>query len=225
VRVNSVGTILAVKPRPTPQPKEIVAETGKSETKKSETEEIKSEESKKDDSKTVVSQISIEAGGEKSIIADTNAENKNERNIEVTESKNKLEVLVTENAAREENRVESIENENSAESETRAAETTAKTETIKPVKTRRTTRTNRNAADGTPPKTASKKTKAEIAAELNAALENIRLIVLMKDGEKIEKSMNEVLRFGVDKGVLTIIAKDGTINRYSILDVAKITIE
>ncbi len=37
--------------------------------------------------------------------------------------------------------------------------------------------------------------------------------------------MSEVLKVGVDKGVLTIISKDGAIGRYSILDVAKMTIE
>lgn len=220
VRVNSVGTIIAVNPRPTPQPKETVAETDKTETKNSENKEIKSQESNKTDSKTVVSQISIETSTEKSVIADTNAENKNERNIEVTESKNKLEVVVTENAApREEKRVEIAETENPAESKINATETT------KPVKSRRTTRANRSSNAATPPNSAPKKTKAEIAAELNGALENIRLIVLMKDGSKIERPMSEVLRVGVDKGVLTIIAKDGAISRYSILDVAKMTIE
>jgi hypothetical protein len=220
VRVNSVGTIIEIKPKPTPQPKETVAENGESKTKKPEI-----TESKKADVNDVVSQISVETGTEKSVIADSNPENNNERNIEVAESKNKLEVVVTENAApREEKRAETVDNENSAESKISAAETTAKTESIKPVKTRRTTRTNRNSTV-VAPKTAPKKTRAELAAELNAALENIRLIVLMKDGEKIEKPMNEVLRFGVDKGVLTIIAKDGTISRFSILEVAKMTIE
>ena len=38
--------------------------------------------------------------------------------------------------------------------------------------------------------------------------------------------MSEVSRVNVDnKGMLTIVSKDGTIGRYSILDVAKMTIE
>ena len=36
--------------------------------------------------------------------------------------------------------------------------------------------------------------------------------------------MSEVSKFSVDKGVLTVIAKDGSIG-YSMLDVAKVTIE
>jgi hypothetical protein len=37
--------------------------------------------------------------------------------------------------------------------------------------------------------------------------------------------MSEILKVGVDKGVLTIISKEGASSRYSILDVAKMTIE
>ncbi len=56
-------------------------------------------------------------------------------------------------------------------------------------------------------------------------LASIRLVVLMKTGETIEKPLSDVLRFSVDKGVLTVIGKDGKVARYSILDVAKVTIE
>lgn len=58
-----------------------------------------------------------------------------------------------------------------------------------------------------------------------AELADVKLIVLFKDGRKIERPMNEVLRFGVDRGILTIVAKDGSMGRYSILDIDKITIE
>ncbi|HVF45957.1 MAG TPA: hypothetical protein VNA17_00175 [Pyrinomonadaceae bacterium] len=56
-------------------------------------------------------------------------------------------------------------------------------------------------------------------------LASIRLIVQLKDGESIERPMNEVVKFSVDKGVLTVILKGGKITRYSILDVARVTIE
>jgi hypothetical protein len=56
-------------------------------------------------------------------------------------------------------------------------------------------------------------------------LASIRLVVLLKNGETIEKPMSEVQKFSVDKGILTVIAKDGSTARYSILDVAKVTIE
>jgi len=53
----------------------------------------------------------------------------------------------------------------------------------------------------------------------------IRLVIELKDGKVIWRPMNEVLKFSVDKGVLTVIAKDGNITRYSIFDVAKVTIQ
>ena len=80
----------------------------------------------------------------------------------------------------------------------------------------------------TPPvKKTSPKTKiSEALAEPKLdPLANIRLIVRLKTGEVIERSMSEVQKFSVDKGILVVIGKDGKINRYSILDVAKVTIE
>jgi len=56
-------------------------------------------------------------------------------------------------------------------------------------------------------------------------LANIRLVVAFKNGDKLERPLAEVLKFSVDKGVLTVIAKDGSIRRYSMLDVAEVTIK
>lgn len=71
----------------------------------------------------------------------------------------------------------------------------------------------------------TEKTEKTKSAEEPNPLESVRLLILLKDGAKIERSMSEVLRVGVVKGVLTLIMKDGAINRFSILDVAKMTIE
>ena len=56
-------------------------------------------------------------------------------------------------------------------------------------------------------------------------LEKVNLVIEFKDGTVLERPMSEVFRFTVDKGVLTVISKDGSIGRYSILDVAKLTIQ
>lgn len=56
-------------------------------------------------------------------------------------------------------------------------------------------------------------------------LANIKLVVLFKNGTKIERPMDKILRFSVDNGVLTIISMDGSIGRYSIFDVERTTIE
>ena len=56
-------------------------------------------------------------------------------------------------------------------------------------------------------------------------MENFSLVILFKDSTTVTRPMIEVLRFTVDKGVLTVVAKDGSIGRYSMIDVAKVTIE
>lgn len=56
-------------------------------------------------------------------------------------------------------------------------------------------------------------------------LANVRLVVVFKDGRKIERPMSDVSRFSVDRGVLTIINKDGSIGRYQMTEVARVTIE
>lgn len=72
-----------------------------------------------------------------------------------------------------------------------------------------------------------KKPKTESAKdeERPDPLASIRLVVIFKNGEKIERALSDVIKFGVDKGILTILVKDGTIRRYSMLDVEKVTIE
>jgi hypothetical protein len=56
-------------------------------------------------------------------------------------------------------------------------------------------------------------------------LASINLIITLKDGGVVEHPMNQVFRFSVDKGVLTVITKDRKTSRFSILDVQKVTIQ
>jgi hypothetical protein len=86
---------------------------------------------------------------------------------------------------------------------------------------RRPTRTSRPTV---PRRTVAKK-PVPVAEPKPDPLASVRLVVLLKDGYKIERPMNEVLRVNVDKGQLTIITKDGKIERFSILDVERMTIE
>lgn len=213
VRVNSVGTIIEIKPKPTPSPIETVA--------------------KNNNSKETVKEISVEMNAEKSVIAETDADKKDERKIEVKESGQKLEVVVTDNTPVEKDK---------------SAQTIAEDKTDKPEKTE-TPENNDEAGevkkitvDGTVISKTDDDNSTEQKPEESVAvakpkkskpakivkpnpLENIRLIVLFKDGKTIERPMSEVLKVGVDKGILTIISKNGAIGRYSILDVAKMTIE
>lgn len=108
--------------------------------------------------------------------------------------------------------------------------TTAKTPAPK---TTKSTSSGRNTSATTarkPAPTIKKETpkvepKPDPAAELASAMENVKLVVQFKDGKKIERPMNNVLRFGVDKGILTIINKNGAISRHSIIEITKITVE
>lgn len=56
-------------------------------------------------------------------------------------------------------------------------------------------------------------------------LESINLVIRFKDGRSLEKKMSEVFKFSVDKGILTVVLKDGSITRHPIIDVARVTIE
>jgi hypothetical protein len=56
-------------------------------------------------------------------------------------------------------------------------------------------------------------------------LANVNLIVEFKDGRRVERPMSDVFRFTVDHGSITIIRKDGKIDRFPIVDVAKVSVE
>ncbi|HVE55246.1 MAG TPA: hypothetical protein VNB22_00355 [Pyrinomonadaceae bacterium] len=189
VRVNSVGTIIEVKPKPKPTPKPTTAKIEKEEPKKA--------EEKKEPEK----------------VEETETAKKDEPVEEVTK---KTEVVITDNFPEKKDDSESKTDESVAEKET-PKKNPAPKKTVRPKKPATTAKTE------TKPKTVPEK-KTEPAVDLSQ-LENIRLVVDFKDGRKIERPMSEILKFSVDKGILTIIAKDGSIGRYSILDIAKITVE
>jgi hypothetical protein len=167
IRVNSVGTIIEVIPKPRPTPKETVA---KVEEKK----EVPAEEDKPSE--------------------DAEAKVEKEK-----EPKSKPKVLVSENIP------------------------PPGRKTGTPVRKPPVSKTKPAGKAIKPPV----KPKPEPPKETPAPnpLESIYLVVLFKDGKKIERPMSEVIRFNVDKGILTIVLKDGTLVRHSLLDVEKVTIE
>lgn len=56
-------------------------------------------------------------------------------------------------------------------------------------------------------------------------LAGVNLVVVFKDGRRIERPMTDVVRFTVDHGNLTILSKDGKTNRFPIGEVAKVSVE
>jgi hypothetical protein len=129
----------------------------------------------------------------------------------------KPEVIVTENVPEKKDAPEVNKEETVAEEETPK-------KTV-PTNKRQKTRNPRTAAKTETNTKPTPAKKTEPTPVEPSELASINLIVLFKDGRKIERPMSEILKFGVDKGILTIIAKDGSIGRYSILDIAKITVE
>ena len=210
VRVNSVGTIIEVKPKPVPTPKEIIAEAKKSER---ETKPQSVEKPAVGETVAETKELEKPAKTEKELIAEkekpaeTQAEIRNEVKpaVVITDELPKIEPAETEITA--ETKKDSPERDEEKPTETATEKTVAKAES----------------------NTAEKPKKREKPKPVKplptVALENIRLIILFKDGTRIERPMSEVLRVGVDRGVLTVISKDGAIGRYSILDVEKMTIE
>lgn len=113
-------------------------------------------------------------------------------------------------------------------------EATAETAKKTPPKTNSAARnTRRSAKRNTAAKTPAKSETTENTEETKTVetsktanpLENVRLVVLLKNGEKLEFPMPEVFRFSLSNGILTIITKDGEIQRTQIVDVQKMTIE
>lgn len=187
VRVNSVGTIVETKPKPTPKPAETPA---KPEAKQEEVKEEKTEvaEQKEEVPKP---EPKVEKPAVEVIVTDNlsipKPENKEEKPAEKTEKTPK-------NAENADNKTEEKEaKEQSAENKTEVKEQSV-------------------AED--------KKEEKE-----SNPLEKIKLVIVFKNGTKIERPMSEILNVNIDKGILTVIAKDGTIGRYSILDVVEMTIK
>ena len=167
IRVNSVGTIIAVTPKP--KPPEKPAEERVADARHVEGETV---------------------GDEKKLSSD-----------ERKPDKPSSEVVVTEKRAKP---------VRSAPARTRTPSNPKSTPPAKTAVTR---------------KESAKPKRSEPEAAAVDPLANIHLVVQFKDGRVIERPMSEVFKFSVDKGVLTVISKDGSIGRYSILDVEKLTIQ
>lgn len=214
VRVNSVGTIIEVKPKPTPKTKETTAK-------------VEKEDQKKNDEKKEIEKVETT---EKKVEKNAETEKKEEQ-VEKKEEK-KFEVVVTDNLPKTDKTQNDAENKtdekNVSENEKTKNEKTSNKQ-VKPRKPKTTT----TAKTVNKPKTTTEKkeTKPKITPEKSettvepSQLENIQLIILFKDGTKIERPMSEILKVSVDKGILTVISMDGKVGRYSILDVVKMTIE
>ena len=201
IRVNSVGTIVEVIPKatPVPPPPTTVAETEKTEEESRETSAKPDPTAATEDPASRKPEVVVTDNAPVTAPPST-AARRGARGRRGTPPK----TTPPADAAPSETAGTTPATEK-AKSQTE----TAKAEAKPPTGTRR----GRNT---TPPKT----TEPEVDP-----LSNINLVILFKDGSTIQRPLSEVLKFSVDKGVLTVIAKDGTLGRYSMLAVSKVTIE
>ncbi len=212
VRVNSVGTIVEVKPKPLPPPKETIA---KKEVKPRRKKSTDAPENKKDAKESEVA--ADESQPSKADVKENNAEERKEetavRNSETEGEKKATPVVVaTDNVVKQESSKTDTEN-SPEETKEKSIEKTTETSAKNSAKNKAETAVK-----------SKLKSKPKKVKEPNP-LENVHLIILFKDGTRIERAMSEVIKVGVDKGTLTVVSKDGSIGRYSILNVAKMTIE
>ncbi len=131
---------------------------------------------------------------------------------------------------------------NSAKTETKKATNPLKdlkVETAKAATDKKPREVKQTVSKSSDDRPTEKKTEAKVAAEkakdkpvrpveppvMPDPMASIRLVIELKDGTTTWRPMSEVLKFGVDRGILTVITKDGHITRYQIFDVAKVTMQ
>lgn len=202
VKVNSVGTIVEVRPKPTPTPRAVVTKPDKVPARVPIAGRDDEEKPESEKSKTVSPDETSVARNEKPVVVVTEPEipsNSNSEEKPKTERPRKPSTQPKKPSPKKPADKKPAEEKTPANSSDKSDADSA----------------NQQKPDvRTPPK------------PLNpAVLAGIKLVILFKDGKKIEKQMSEIIRFGVDRGVLTVVARDGEIGRYSMLDVEKVTIE
>ena len=192
VRVNSVGTIVAVKPKVAPTPDaERLGE--------------------------------IPEPHEARQAVATQPEPRDEQKVEAEQPKS-VEVVVTDSVV-EEKKEEAPKPAATPRNSNRrrAATTTAKAASP-----------TENAEDkidkGGKPAPARPPTNRRSASDDNDSakvdpMAGINLVIYFKDGSRLDRPMTEVQRFSVERAVLTVISKNGTIGRYNMIEVSRVSIE
>lgn len=188
VRVNSVGTILEVIPKPTPTTAAVAERTSEEEPK--------------------LPEPAVE-------------EKKDEPVSEVSKDTRSVEVVVTEGVTSEEKAKEAAPRRNTTSSRSRRARSAASPKVEEP-KTEVAVKDTRPARSTPRQRQVAAKKPEEPKVDPMA---NIRLVVYFKDGSTMERPMTEVMRFSVERAIVTVISKNGTIARYNMTEVSRVSIE
>jgi len=154
------------------------------------------------------------------------------------ESTAKADVTEEKSAEEEPRKVEVVVSDPTTEKKAEAAET--KTAARRPNRRSRTQAPPKSPeeinegeakkASKTPPRTKRSSKTATLAQKEEEVtsvdpMAGIRLVVYFKDGSSIDRPMTEVMRFSVEKAILTVISKNGSIGRYNMTEVARVSIE
>jgi hypothetical protein len=205
VRVNSVGTIVAVIPktRPTPKPVETAKTEDTSEAKKVDEEKV----AKTEEPETTPTEKPAEKATDETAKTSTVESVKEVQKRTVAKAK-------PQNSKRVKLKSDQSENAAPSDANTGSSETVKKSE---PADEEGRSKPQVVITDNT-----AKKQPAEPKA---SPLANVNLVILFKDGRKVERPMTQVERFTVDQTTLTVIGTNGRIAKFSILEVASVTIQ
>ena len=236
VRVNSVGTIIAVVPKPKPTPAAPPAKTEPEKTVEKTADETTANaaESKPAETKAAENPETQAAQTEKPVTAEPKSEEavknpvaeenpKPEKNVETPAEKS---TAANKRPAR---RPRNVTPEPKKAEETQEAK--VDTDKENPGTTAPETKPEQKETAKTEPKKAAPTRNKRVVVTENLPeakpdpMASISLVILFKDGTRIDRPMNEVIRFSVDRGVLTVVNKDGTTAKYSIFDVTSVTMQ
>lgn len=207
VRVNSVGTILPPLPKPVETKNE--PEARKAATEES-AERNKSEFEKQAETKPAVVDETKEAPKLEVVVEDS------VNNTPVTKSTAKAPPRRNRSA-----RNSATKQSDPKVGQVNAAETPKQTDLPSKKNDSEARTASKNADESNEPTT----TKSSSPPVKIDPLANVQLVIMFKDGSRIERPLPEVFRFTVDRGVLTVISKDGRVGKYQMVSVARVTIE
>jgi len=206
VRVNSVGTIIAIIPKPKPTPKP--ADTAKSEDT--------TENKKVDEEKAAKSEEQPEAAP-----TETPAEKSTEETVKTATSEPAKAASKRTVARAKPQNPKRVKPKTDQEAKVAPTDTDmSSSETAK--KTEAADEDRRSKPEVVITDNTAKKQPAESKV---SPLANVNLVIVFKDGRKVERPMTQVERFTVDQTTLTVIGTNGRIAKFSIFEVASVTIQ
>lgn len=207
VRVNSAGARIE---DPTPPVKETTP-------KKTET-TTAANNTKTNETKTIPENTTAKSTTPPTIKKETPAARRKRLAEEKAEELRKRKEEVANAAAERKKKQEEL-------AEQRKREAIAKAEADKERKDAEKTN-NTNTASTTPKTTTAKATTSSKTKEPTPdPMASVLLIVETKDGQRIERRMNEVRRVNVEKGILVVVFMDGKVERIPMTEVLKMSIE